>query len=80
MLFTARSVIMNGSADSSYLLQLVEELCRHNDKIADDSKKDKDDLQNQVSFYFEDFVFFFLYKGAQNAWVKLFRCGVLYLI
>ncbi|XP_051157468.1 pericentrin-like isoform X3 [Leptopilina boulardi] len=43
----ARSVIMNGSADSSYLLQLVEELCRHNDKIADDSKKDKDDLQNQ---------------------------------
>ncbi|XP_043477475.1 A-kinase anchor protein 9-like isoform X3 [Leptopilina heterotoma] len=45
----ARSVIMNGNADSSYLLQLVEELCRHNDKIADDSKKDKDDLQNQIS-------------------------------
>ncbi|XP_033220646.1 golgin subfamily A member 4-like isoform X3 [Belonocnema kinseyi] len=45
----ARSVIMNGSGDNTYLLQLVEELCRHNDKISDDSKREKDDLQNQIA-------------------------------
>ncbi|XP_024943907.1 A-kinase anchor protein 9 isoform X5 [Cephus cinctus] len=44
----ARSVLNNGGGDNSYLLQLIEELCRHSDKLLDDSKRDKEDLQLQV--------------------------------
>ncbi|XP_025158189.1 pericentrin isoform X3 [Harpegnathos saltator] len=44
----ARHVLSNGGGDTSYLLQLIEELCRQNDKLLDDAKKDKEDLQQQV--------------------------------
>ncbi|XP_014473124.1 PREDICTED: A-kinase anchor protein 9-like isoform X2 [Dinoponera quadriceps] len=44
----ARHVLSNGGGDASYLLQLIEELCRQNDKLMDDARKDKEDLQQQV--------------------------------
>ncbi|XP_032673747.1 A-kinase anchor protein 9-like isoform X3 [Odontomachus brunneus] len=44
----ARHVLSNGGGDSSYLLQLIEELCRQNDKLMDDARKEKEDLQQQV--------------------------------
>lgn len=46
--FTARHVLSNGGGDTSYLLQLIEELCRQNDKQMDDARKEKEDLQQQV--------------------------------
>lgn len=46
----AKFVVMNGSNDTAYLLQLIDELCRHADKSIDDIRKEKDDLQNQVNF------------------------------
>lgn len=39
---------MSGIGDNAYLLQLIEELCRYNDKITDEMRKEKDDLQQQV--------------------------------
>ena len=51
MQFAARHVLSNGGGDASYLLQLIEELCRQNDKLMDDAKKEKEDLQQQVKFY-----------------------------
>ncbi|XP_029659532.1 centrosomal protein of 290 kDa-like isoform X2 [Formica exsecta] len=44
----AKHVLSNGGGDASYLLQLIEELCRQNDKLIDDSKREKEDLQQQV--------------------------------
>lgn len=41
-------MLSNGSGETSCLLQLIEELCRQNDKLLDDSKKEKEDLQQQV--------------------------------
>ncbi|KAM0724726.1 Pericentrin [Formica fusca] len=43
----AKHVLSNGGGDASYLLQLIEELCRQNDKLIDDSKREKEDLQQQ---------------------------------
>ncbi|XP_044008383.1 cytadherence high molecular weight protein 2-like isoform X1 [Aphidius gifuensis] len=43
----ARLAIISGDNDSNYLLQLIEELSRCNEKISEDSKKDKEDLQLQ---------------------------------
>ncbi|XP_066586159.1 uncharacterized protein [Prorops nasuta] len=45
----ARHALTNGDCDSPYLLQLIEELCRESDKMMEDAKKDKEDLQQQVS-------------------------------
>ncbi|XP_046436296.1 nuclear mitotic apparatus protein 1-like isoform X3 [Neodiprion fabricii] len=45
-----RTVISNGGGENSYLLQLIEDLCRQGDKAADEAKKEKEDLQLQVSF------------------------------
>ncbi|KAL6263194.1 hypothetical protein P5V15_005994, partial [Pogonomyrmex californicus] len=44
----ARHVLSNGGGDMSYLLQLIEELCRQNDKLIDDARKEREDLQQQV--------------------------------
>ncbi|XP_067211849.1 golgin subfamily A member 4-like isoform X3 [Linepithema humile] len=44
----ARHVLSNGGGDASYLLQLIEELCRQNDKLMDDARKEREDLQQQV--------------------------------
>lgn len=35
----------------SYLLQLIEELCRQNDKLIDDARKEREDLQQQVKSF-----------------------------
>ncbi|XP_020284219.1 A-kinase anchor protein 9-like isoform X3 [Pseudomyrmex gracilis] len=43
----ARHVLSNGGGDTSYLLQLIEELCRQNDKLVDDAKREREDLQQQ---------------------------------
>ncbi|XP_029163960.1 A-kinase anchor protein 9-like isoform X2 [Nylanderia fulva] len=43
----ARHVLSNGGGDASYLLQLIEELCRQNDKLIDDARKEREDLQQQ---------------------------------
>lgn len=45
----AKFVVTNGSNDTVYLLQLIDELCRHADKSIDDIKREKEDLQTQVS-------------------------------
>ncbi|XP_012253145.2 A-kinase anchor protein 9 isoform X3 [Athalia rosae] len=46
-----RTVLSNGGGDNSYLLQLIEDLCRQGDKVADEARKEKEDLQlQQVSF------------------------------
>ncbi|XP_032454885.1 centromere-associated protein E isoform X3 [Nasonia vitripennis] len=45
----AKYVVMNGCNDTVYLLQLIDELCRHADKSIDDIKREKEDLQHQVS-------------------------------
>jgi hypothetical protein len=50
MQFVARHVLSNGGGDASYLLQLIEELCRQNDKLMDDARKEREDLQQQVKF------------------------------
>ncbi|XP_074102979.1 uncharacterized protein LOC141530035 isoform X3 [Cotesia typhae] len=44
----ARQAIMNGAGDNSYLLQLIEELCRYHDKQSEDNRKEKEDLQQQI--------------------------------
>ncbi|KAL0122164.1 hypothetical protein PUN28_007126 [Cardiocondyla obscurior] len=44
----ARHVLSNGGGDASYLLQLIEELCRQYDKLIDDARKEREDLQQQV--------------------------------
>ncbi|XP_043270421.1 A-kinase anchor protein 9 isoform X2 [Venturia canescens] len=44
----ARHAIMSGVVDNAYLLQLIEEFCRYIDKITDEMRKEKDDLQQQV--------------------------------
>ncbi|XP_034190304.2 uncharacterized protein LOC117608800 isoform X2 [Osmia lignaria lignaria] len=43
----ARHVLSNGGADCSELLQLLEGLCRHNDKLTEDAKREREDLQQQ---------------------------------
>ncbi|CAL1686349.1 unnamed protein product [Lasius platythorax] len=43
----ARHVLSNGGGDASYLLQLIEELCRQNDKLMDDARREREDLQQQ---------------------------------
>ncbi|KAK0179009.1 hypothetical protein PV327_007836 [Microctonus hyperodae] len=45
----ARLAIMSGTADNSYLLQLIEELCTNHDKVCEEINKEKEDLQQQVS-------------------------------
>ncbi|KAL0122153.1 hypothetical protein PUN28_007126 [Cardiocondyla obscurior] len=44
----ARHVLSNGGGDASYLLQLIEELCRQYDKLIDDARKEREDLQQQI--------------------------------
>ncbi|KAK0086003.1 hypothetical protein PV325_004077 [Microctonus aethiopoides] len=44
----ARLAIMSGTADNSYLLQLIEELCTNHDKVCEETNKEKEDLQQQI--------------------------------
>ncbi|XP_076684235.1 uncharacterized protein LOC143377145 isoform X2 [Andrena cerasifolii] len=44
----ARHVLSNGGGDCSYLLQLIEELCSQSDKLMEDARREKEDLQQQV--------------------------------
>ncbi|KAI4487627.1 hypothetical protein M0802_011983 [Mischocyttarus mexicanus] len=44
----ARHVLSNGGGDGSYLLQLIEELCIQSDKLMEDARKEKEDLQQQI--------------------------------
>lgn len=44
-------MLSNGGGDTSYLLQLIEELCRQNDKLLDDARKEREDLQQQVKLF-----------------------------
>jgi len=49
------------------MLQLIEELCRQNDKLIDDARKEREDLQQQVYYFcftslFKSFIIF-----TQNA-------------
>ncbi|XP_043671342.1 A-kinase anchor protein 9-like isoform X2 [Vespula pensylvanica] len=44
----ARHVLSNGGGEGSYLLQLIEELCTQSDKLMEDARKEKEDLQQQV--------------------------------
>ncbi|XP_043259334.1 A-kinase anchor protein 9-like isoform X1 [Colletes gigas] len=43
----ARHVLSNGGGDSTELLQLIEELCRQSEKLMEDARKEKEDLQQQ---------------------------------
>ncbi|KAK2581852.1 hypothetical protein KPH14_002317 [Odynerus spinipes] len=43
----ARHVLSNGGGEGSYLLQLIEELCTQSDKLMEDARKEKEDLQQQ---------------------------------
>ncbi|XP_076180017.1 uncharacterized protein LOC143153085 [Ptiloglossa arizonensis] len=43
----ARHVLSNGGGDCTDLLQLIEELCRQSDKLMEDARKEKEDLQQQ---------------------------------
>ncbi|XP_011164731.1 golgin subfamily A member 4 isoform X3 [Solenopsis invicta] len=43
-----RHALSNGGGDISYLLQLIEELYRQNDKQKDDARKEREDLQHQI--------------------------------
>ncbi|XP_063990407.1 golgin subfamily A member 4-like isoform X2 [Diachasmimorpha longicaudata] len=49
LLEKARLATVNAAADPAYHLQLIEELCRCTEKILEDSKREKEDLQQQVS-------------------------------
>lgn len=44
-------MLSNGGGDTSYLLQLIEELCNQNDKLMDDARREKEDLQQQVKSF-----------------------------
>nr|XP_033337619.1 golgin subfamily A member 4-like isoform X2 [Megalopta genalis] len=44
----ARHVLSNGGEDCTVLLQLIEELCRQSDKLMEDARREKEDLQQQV--------------------------------
>lgn len=44
-------MLSNGGGDTSYLLQLIEELCRQNDKLLDDARREREDLQQQVKLF-----------------------------
>ncbi|XP_072759638.1 uncharacterized protein [Anoplolepis gracilipes] len=44
----AKHVLSNGGGDTSYLLQLIEELCRQNEKLMDDARREREDLQQQI--------------------------------
>ncbi|XP_076276510.1 uncharacterized protein LOC143207205 isoform X3 [Lasioglossum baleicum] len=44
----ARHVLSNGGGDCTVLLQLIEELCRQSDKLMEDARREKEDLQLQV--------------------------------
>ncbi|XP_014603127.1 PREDICTED: golgin subfamily A member 4-like isoform X3 [Polistes canadensis] len=44
----ARHVLSNGGGEGSYLLQLIEELCIQSDKLMEDARKEKEDLQQQI--------------------------------
>ncbi|KOC61634.1 Pericentrin [Habropoda laboriosa] len=44
----ARLVLSNGGGDCTELLQLIEELCKQSDKLMEESKREKEDLQKQV--------------------------------
>ncbi|XP_026667954.1 golgin subfamily A member 4-like isoform X3 [Ceratina calcarata] len=44
----ARHVLSNGGGDCGDLLQLIEELCRQSDKLMEEGKREKEDLQKQV--------------------------------
>ncbi|XP_076757515.1 uncharacterized protein LOC143427349 isoform X3 [Xylocopa sonorina] len=44
----ARHVLSNGGGDCTDLLQLIEELCRQSDKLMEEGKREKEDLQQQV--------------------------------
>lgn len=44
----ARHVLSNGGGEGSYLLQLIEELCTQSDKLMEDAKREKEDLQQQI--------------------------------
>uniref|UniRef100_A0ABD2XID6 Pericentrin/AKAP-450 centrosomal targeting domain-containing protein n=1 Tax=Trichogramma kaykai TaxID=54128 RepID=A0ABD2XID6_9HYME len=45
----AKYVVMNGCNDTGYLLQLIDELTTQADKSLEETRKEKDDLQKQVS-------------------------------
>ncbi|XP_078044390.1 uncharacterized protein LOC144473892 isoform X3 [Augochlora pura] len=44
----ARHVLSNGGGDCTVLLQLIEELCRQSDKLMEDGRREKEDLQQQI--------------------------------
>jgi hypothetical protein len=44
----AKYVVTNGSNDTGYLIQLIEELYKYVDKTSEDMKREKEDLQHQV--------------------------------
>ncbi|XP_076757518.1 uncharacterized protein LOC143427349 isoform X6 [Xylocopa sonorina] len=44
----ARHVLSNGGGDCTDLLQLIEELCRQSDKLMEEGKREKEDLQQQI--------------------------------
>ncbi|XP_058802826.1 uncharacterized protein LOC131670866 [Phymastichus coffea] len=45
----ARNVVMHGSNDTTYLIQIIDDLCKQGDKKEEDLKKEREDLQHQVS-------------------------------
>lgn len=42
-------MLSNGGGDCTELLQLIDELCRQSDKLMEEAKKEKEDLQQQVN-------------------------------
>ncbi|XP_012282574.1 golgin subfamily A member 4 isoform X1 [Orussus abietinus] len=45
----ARLLLSNGGGDNSQMFKLIEEFCRYSDKQMEDAKKEREDLQQQVS-------------------------------
>lgn len=42
-------MLSNGGGDCAELLQLIDELSRQSDKLMEETKKEKEDLQQQVT-------------------------------
>ncbi|TGZ57607.1 Uncharacterized protein DBV15_09844 [Temnothorax longispinosus] len=79
----ARHVLSNGGGDVSYLLQLIEELCRQNDKLIDDARKEREDLQQQqfkdeLTLFNAHFSLYTLCKMMFN--IQALRCSFKRLI
>lgn len=62
----------NGGGDCTDLLQLIEELCRQSDKLMEDARKEKEDLQQQVNSKFDQQTVHRLHVFL------LYRIGMLY--